>query len=82
MQSNPTRPENGIKDDNRPENLEVISHSEHTKVTNANREYDKGYAMNLSDAERDARSLRAIASGLAAKGRAAVAKVQGCEVQS
>ena len=46
---------NGIKDDNRIENLEVLSHSEHTKITNK-REYKKGYKMNLSDSERQRRS--------------------------
>ena len=40
---------NGIKDDNRIENLQVISHSEHTKITNK-REYKKGYKMKLSKA--------------------------------
>ena len=46
---------NGIKDDNRIENLQVIDHSEHTKITNE-REYKKGYKMKLSDEERQRRS--------------------------
>lgn len=70
---------NGIKDDNRPENLEVISRSEHSKMTNKNRAYSKGYSLNLSDSERRARSLRAIAAGLAEMGRAAIAKAEGKE---
>lgn len=46
---------NGIKDDNRLENLEVIDHSEHTKISNK-RKYKKGYKMNLSEEERKRRS--------------------------
>ena len=46
---------NGIKNDNRIENLQVINHSEHTKITNK-REYKKGYKMNISDEERKRRS--------------------------
>lgn len=65
---------NGIKSDNRPENLEVLNHSSHTKQTNAMRRYKRGYSLNLTTAEREARSLRAIACGLAAMGRAAIAK--------
>jgi len=46
---------NGIKDDNRIENLQVLNHSEHTKLTNK-RVYKKGYTLNLSDSERRRRS--------------------------
>jgi len=46
---------NQIKTDNRIKNLQVISHSEHTKITNK-RVYKKGYKMNLSDEERKRRS--------------------------
>lgn len=49
---------NGNKSDNRIENLEVISHSEHSRVTNANRTYRRGYRLNLSRQERAARSRR------------------------
>lgn len=63
----------GRKDNNAPENLEIIAHGEHTKLSNSLREYQRGYKLNLSQDERDARSLRAIASGLAAMGRAAKA---------
>ena len=46
---------NGIKDDNRIENLQVIDHSEHTRITNK-RPYKKGYKMNISEKERKRRS--------------------------
>lgn len=51
---------NGVKDDNRPENLEVLPHGEHTKITNSERDYKNGYKLNLSEEERKARSFRAI----------------------
>lgn len=68
---------NGIKDDNRPENLQVLEHGEHTKVSNSEREYKKGYKMNLTPQERENRSLRAIARSLGKLGRAAIAKATG-----
>lgn len=49
---------NGNKLDNRIENLQVILHSEHTVITNAERTYRKGYKMNLTDKQREARSLQ------------------------
>lgn len=42
---------NGIKTDNRIENLEVLDHSSHTLISN-NREYKKGYKLKLTEAER------------------------------
>ena len=48
---------NGIKDDNRIENLEIIEHGEHTAHHNNSRVYKKGYKMNISDEERDRRSV-------------------------
>lgn len=48
---------NGIKDDNRIENLEIIDHGEHTSHHNKSRVYKKGYKMNLSKEERTRRSL-------------------------
>lgn len=47
---------NGIKTDNRLENLQVVNHGAHTKITNAGRTYRKGYACELSDAERQRRA--------------------------
>jgi len=46
---------NGIKNDNRIENLQVIDHSEHTIITNK-RDYKKGYSMNIDQTERQRRS--------------------------
>lgn len=68
---------NGIKDDNSPENLEIIEHGEHTREHNSQREYKKGYKMNLSLEERESRSLRAIANELDKMGRTAIAKARG-----
>jgi hypothetical protein len=48
---------NGDKRDNRIENLEVISHAEHTRISNQ-REYKRGYKLNLSADERAARGER------------------------
>jgi hypothetical protein len=47
---------NGIKSDNRIENLEVITHSNHASLSNNTRKHKKGYKMNLSDKERLRRS--------------------------
>lgn len=63
---------NGVKDDNRPENLQVLEHGEHAKVTNSEREYQRGYKLNLTEEEREARSFRAIAMELDKMGRAAI----------
>lgn len=49
---------NGNKTDNRPENLELMKFGEHSTHHNRAREYKKGYKMNLSSAERAARSER------------------------
>lgn len=46
---------NGIKTDNRIENLQIISHSKHCKISN-DRNYKKGYKLNISDSERKRRS--------------------------
>ncbi|HGJ9204463.1 TPA: HNH endonuclease [Pseudomonas aeruginosa] len=48
---------NGIKNDNRPENLEVIDHADHTREHNAGRTYRRGYKLNISAEERERRSL-------------------------
>ena len=48
---------NGNKADNRIENLEVLTHSEHSTLSNQ-RPHKRGYRLNLSDEERAARSRR------------------------
>lgn len=49
---------NGNKADNRIENLEILTRSKHATEHNKSRIYAKGYRLNLSQAERDARSER------------------------
>lgn len=68
---------NGVKDDNRPENLELISHGAHSTLTNKSYTHKKGYKLNLSEAQLKARSLRAIAQQLHKIGRAAIAAATG-----
>lgn len=67
----------GCKHNNEPSNLQVISHGEHTRLTNAERDYKKGYSLNITDEERKARSMRAIYTRLSEIGRAAIAKAEG-----
>ena len=68
---------NGIKHDNRPVNLELLQHGEHATLSNSTRPCRAGYKLKLSAAERQARSLQAIAMQLSAMGRAAIAKAEG-----
>lgn len=68
---------NGIKDDNRPENLELIEHNKHASHSNNSRVHKRGYTLNLSTQEREARSMRAISRRLGDIGRAAIQKAQG-----
>ena len=49
---------NGIKSDNRVENLEVISHSAHSTLTGIERPHANGYKLSLTDEERARRSAR------------------------
>lgn len=68
---------NEIRDDNRPENLEILSHGEHAKKHNGNRIYRTGYTLNLSIEERERRSMNALMIGLSQLGLAAIAKATG-----
>lgn len=65
---------NGVKDDNRPSNLLLVSHGDHSRMSNLGRTYEKGYRLQLTDRQRHARSLRAVAMGLSEMGRAAIAR--------
>ncbi len=67
---------NGIKTDNRIENLEIISHGEHTARHNLSRTYKRGYTPKLSESERERRRNFAISTDLAARGRAALAEMR------
>lgn len=63
---------NGVKSDNRLENLQVIGHGEHTRLTHAGRPRAKGVRLNLSAQERAARSER-----MKVMRRAAIASARG-----
>ena len=63
---------NGIKSDNRVENLQLIHHSGHTTLSNKNRTHRKGYKLNLTNEQRKQRSDRAKLQKLNELGRAAL----------
>lgn len=63
---------NGIRDDNRDENLEVLLKGHHVSSHNKKRVYRSGYKANVSDDERAARSCRAKQMDLSALGREAL----------
>ena len=60
-----------------PENLEIVSHSEHSTITNKSRAYKRGIKLNLTPEQIRARAHRAVVMGLSALGRAAIAKATG-----
>jgi len=47
---------NGVKTDNRLENLEVVPHGKHSTMTNGARKYRSGYSLSLTDEDRAKRS--------------------------
>lgn len=49
---------NGIKHDNRLENLEILDHSRHSRISNVGRYRAYGIKLNLSDEERENRRRR------------------------
>lgn len=49
---------NGVKTDNRIENLELLGHGDHSRVTNGERQYGRGYRLNLTAEQRIAISER------------------------
>lgn len=63
---------NGIKTDNRIENLQLIDHGAHARLTHTGHKRG-GWKLKLSDAERKARSDRM------KHARAAIAKAEGVD---
>ncbi len=49
---------NGIKHDNRIENLALVQHSDHAKITNTGRAYRRGYKLDLTPEQRHERAER------------------------
>lgn len=49
---------NGIKSDNRIENLELLSHGEHSSLTGQQRTHKRGYKLRLTTEQRAARAER------------------------
>lgn len=73
---------NGDKADNRPENIDIMSHGEHSTHHNYERVHKRGYRLNLSDNERAARAARmrqkhADGRLMTPQARAALAKARG-----
>ena len=69
---------NGDKTDNRPENLQLIKHGEHSTHHNIHDGKQRsGHKMNLTPEQRKARSDRAKAMKIGDIGRAAIAKALG-----
>ena len=68
---------NGDKTDNRPENLEILTHGDHSTLSNLSRTHPKGYTLDLTPEQVQSRSCRAIEIGLSDLGRQAIAKAKG-----
>ncbi len=49
---------NGVKNDNRIENLELISHGDHSTISNKGRTYKRGYKLSLTPEQRAKRAER------------------------
>lgn len=47
---------NGDKQDNRPENLRLVTHAGHTIHHNSERTYARGYKLNLTQEDRQRRA--------------------------
>lgn len=59
---------NGDKTDNRPENLVVLNHGDHTIVTNSERTYKRGYSITITGEESVRRRERIVSAGKALRG--------------
>lgn len=63
----------GDKQNNDIDNLELLLHGDHSRVTNGERTYERGYCLHLSDEERESRARRM----REVRARAAINKVKG-----
>jgi hypothetical protein len=64
----------GNKANNSSDNLQLITHGNHSTISNSKRTYKTGYQMKLTPEARQQRSMRAIASQLSEIGRTAINK--------
>lgn len=65
---------NGVKDDNRLENLELISHGRHSTHSNTTRTHKKGYKLNLTNEQRERRQQHCVEARAIQTARAALEK--------
>jgi len=61
----------GDKQNNDIDNIELLLHGDHSRVTNGERTYERGYCLHLSDEERASRARREV------RARAAINKAKG-----